>query len=246
MSFPFPFTPDQARDMTNKAFKPAELDQMRSMLDDPNVPEAQRNNFVYILRDAGRLSDADVDKYAPQVGADPSDVKSGGQNILQNMANARKALPGAEAAAHDGQVKREQADVQNAQNALNQGGFADSDQIVDEAEKGLKIFDNYYPLYQQAGGSDSGAMGSSDGSQGPVTDVPAADTSAGAGGVSYSHTGVDPASLRAGLDEFRGIDFNAFHTDAQTLQTAGKSVEQSLALLKASVTAELPSKGTPA
>jgi hypothetical protein len=229
----FPGTPEWNKEVVNAAYTPAQLDQMRSMLDDPNVSAEHKNNFLYVLSNAGRLSDGDIDKYAPQVGADAGDVKSGG-NAGSNIKNANAALPAAETDKRNADVQKDKGDIKSATNALSQGGFSNSDQMVDEAVKGLKIFDDFYPYYQKAGGQDSGAapgVAPAPGAtpaNGPVTTVPSAPAAGGpAAPATYNHTGVDPASLHAGMDEFRGIDFTAFHADAQMLQTANKTVGDS-------------------
>jgi hypothetical protein len=219
------------KESINSSFTPQQLDQMRSMLDDPNVSAQDRNNFLYVLADAGRVSDAEIDRYAPQVGAGAADVKSGG-DVKSNTDHAKAALGNAKQEQRAGQVKQNQADLQGVQNTLNQGGFSNSDQIIDEGVKGLKLFDEFYPLYQQAGGPPSGVMPAPGAPGGPApVSVPAAPPPGAAPGptpATYTQTGVDPTSLRAGMDEFRGIDFSAFHADAQTLQTAGKVVGDSV------------------
>jgi hypothetical protein len=204
------------------AFTPAQLDQMRAMLDEPTVSSEYKNNFLYVLSDAGRLSDDEIDKYAPQVGADSADVKGGG-GVDSNIDHAGAALATVAAGQRDAAAKNDQSVMQAASNALNQGGYSNSDQIVDEGAKGLKLFDDFYPYYQQAGGFDAGE--SSDGNQGPITSVPAPVATGGTAPAAYCHSGVDPASLRAGMDEFRGIDFTAFRADIQMLTTVRGTVD---------------------
>jgi uncharacterized protein YukE len=211
---------EAAKNLASGSFTPAELDQMRSMLDDPNVAQDSRRNFLYALSNAGRVNDADIDKYASRVGADAGDIKSGGQDVLQNLKNAKDSIPGA---------RQDQANggVRNAQAALGQGGYANSNEIVDQGEKGLKLFEEFYPLYQQAGGQYGGAgTAAAAKSQRPAATSAASSNTGSSPGV-YSHTGVDPVSLRAGMDEFRDIDFAAFAADAQTLKTANATVAES-------------------
>jgi hypothetical protein len=207
----FALSKEAAKNLASGSFTPAELDQMRSMLDDPNVAQDSRRNFLYALSNAGRVTDADIDKYASRVGADAGDVKSGGQDVLENLKNARDSIPGARQDQANGQIK-------NAQEALGQGGYSNSNEIVDQGEKCLTLFEDFYPLYQQAGGQYGGAGTGA---------TSAVSTNAGASPGVYSHTGVDPVSLRAGMDEFRDIDFAAFAADAQTLKTANAAVAES-------------------
>ncbi|MER7115317.1 hypothetical protein ABT332_12590 [Saccharomonospora azurea] len=213
-----------SRKVAESQFTPQELDHMRAQLDDPDVSPDVKNNFLYALSNAGRLSDAEIDRYAPQVGADAEDVRDGGEALFENMANARTAL--------------RKADLQNAQgntnrghDALNQGGFSTSDEIVDEAELVLTLFENFHPRYQKA----SGLVGAADTTmpEQPDYGVVTVDPSAGqdaeggvslGGAASYTNSGNDPHSIRSGLDEFRGIDFTAFRADAEMLGVAYSSV----------------------
>ena len=127
----------------------------------------------------------------------------------------------------DSEVLQEKAEAENAQTTLNQGGYSNSDQMIDDAKVGLKIFDNFHPSYEEAknlvgqggyGGSPGGGYGGASGPMGP---------GGGMGGATYNHSGIDPNSLRAGMDEFRGIDFSAFHSDAEVLKKASGTVDDS-------------------
>ncbi|SFQ26021.1 hypothetical protein SAMN05421810_105393 [Amycolatopsis arida] len=200
-----------AKDFANQHFGTAQIAEMRAMLDDPNVPPELRNRILYGLSAMGHLTDAEIRRYAPQVGADPADVQGGGQAAGESVTNLLFAYPAAQAQREAGRVRDGQDAVRSGREALRQGGFATSDQIIDEAAKGLRLFDDFHPYFQQAGG--------------PLAPAPTPATAAAPGG-GYPHSGVDPASLRAGLDEFRGIDFAAFRADAQLLRTTAEGVEQ--------------------
>jgi hypothetical protein len=221
---PFSFNSYENKKTSTAAFTPDQLDRMRAMLDDPAVSPEHKNNFLYVLSDAGRLSNDDIDKYAPQVGANAADVKGGG-GVDSNVDHAKTALAAAAGDQRAAAVKSDQSALQAASNAVNQGGYSNSDQIVDEGVKGLKLFDDFYPCYQKAGGFDAGAP--SGGNQAPISSVPTTAAAGGAAPAAYSHSGVDPNSLRSGMSEFRGIDFTAFHADIQTLTAARATVDDS-------------------
>lgn len=203
---------------------------MRKSLDDPNVSAENKKNFLYALSDAGRLNDGEIAKYSEQVGANPGDVYMGGKNVKENMQNASKSLGAAEEDRRNAVVKQQKGSVDGAQKALDQGGFSSSDQIIDQAEKSMVLFDDFYPRFQKAGGQTPGGAG---GDAPPpknrqavtASSKPAATSSGGGGG--YKASGIDPRGLRMGLDEFRGISSTAFHANATVLTTAGKTVAES-------------------
>ena len=53
---------------------------MRAMLDDEDISPMAKNKFLYMLSRAGRLTDEEIEYYAPKVNADADDVKAGGKN----------------------------------------------------------------------------------------------------------------------------------------------------------------------
>lgn len=110
-------------------------------------------------------------------------------------------------------------DIEAGKHLLRAESFSNSDLIIDAALPGLRIFDKFYPYYEDA----KTAIGAREetSSTGPV--VPEQGDLGGSAGT-YNHSAVDPNSLRAGLDEFRGIEFTAFRADADMLRTAGKTV----------------------
>ncbi|WP_019807025.1 hypothetical protein, partial [Saccharomonospora halophila] len=208
--------------MANLRFTPQQFDEMRAALDDPHVSRQDKQNFLYALSNADRLSEDEAVKYSAEVGADASDVIAGGQAPLENLDHADGSLPRARTDRAEGQVS-------DARNTLNQGGFSTSDEIVDEAAVVVKLFEEFHPRYTEAsalvGAGPNGAQESQN--YEPVSlDSGTAPGEGAAGGLSagYSHSGLDPQSIRRGLDEFRGIDFGAFHADAEMLSTAYDAV----------------------
>ncbi len=210
-----------AEQRANEEFTPQELDYMRRMLDDEDVSPEVKNNFLYALANAGRLSEEEIDRYAPQVGADPSDVKWGGQDLDENMRNARSALTTARGENIDGDVRR-------AYENLGGGGFSTSDEIIDQAEVVLRMFEEFYPRYEQARQLvEMPVVSEMEASEPPTVDMTAfTGEGEGVGKAEYPHTGIDPQSLRNGLDEFRGIDFAAFRADAQMLRSAHDAIAE--------------------
>src|SRR5699024_501203 len=135
---------------------------------------------------------------------------------------------------------------------LQSGDYSESDQIVDDAKPALWLFEDFHPYFQRAskliddaGMSPGGGpgMGSTPGGMspggGPGMGSTPGGMSPGGGpqlgggmpGGGYRHSGVDPQSLRAGMDEFRGIDFASFRQDAQTLKEIQSTVEDSAGAL---------------
>lgn len=215
-------TPAHVRELANLRFTPQQFDEMRAALDDPHVSRQDKQNFLYALSNAGRLSEDEAVKYSAEVGADASDVIDGGQAPLENLDNADGSLPSARADRAEGRVS-------DARNTLNQGGFSTSDEIVDEAAVVVKLFEEFHPRYTEASALVGAGPNGGQESQNyePVSLDPGTATGEGAAGgqpARYSHSGLDPQSIRQGLDEFRGIDFGAFHADAEMLSTAYDAV----------------------
>ncbi|WP_019818526.1 hypothetical protein, partial [Saccharomonospora saliphila] len=209
--------------VANETFSGAELDRMRQMLDNPDVSAQDRQNFLYALSNAGRLTGDEVLQYSGDVGADPFDVMRGGEALGENLDNARESLTSVERALTA-------SEVSEIERGLNQGGFSTSDEIIDEAETALTLFDEFHPRYEEANAL-VGAGTPSGGSQ--EYDAVSLDLSSpgGTGDVagasaSYTHSGVDPRSIREGMAEFRGIDFSAFHSDAEMLTSARQTVDE--------------------
>ncbi|WP_134712513.1 WXG100 family type VII secretion target [Saccharomonospora xinjiangensis] len=210
-----PFRQHEMITRANAEFTPQELDYMRQMLDDEDVSPEVKNNFLYALSNAGRLSEEEIDRYAPQAGADAADVKWGGRDIDENLRNARSALGTARSENIDGDVRR-------AHESLSGGGFSTSDEIIDQAQSVIRMFEEFYPRYEQARHLVALPVAAETETSGPPTVDGAAFTGEGEGmgKAEYTHSGIDPQSLRNGLDEFRGIDFAAFRADAEMLRAA--------------------------
>ncbi|MGW9308573.1 hypothetical protein ACWGPQ_11230 [Saccharomonospora azurea] len=207
------------KERANEEFSSDQLDYMRSMLDNPDVSKEVKNNFLYALSNAGRLSDEEIERYAPQVGADAYDVKWGGSDIDENMSNARTALSTARSETLD-------ADVRRAYDGVSAGGFSTSDEIIDQTEVVIQWFEQFYARYEAAQQIiDTPVVPETESREMPTADVSAfTGDSEEFGTAEYTHSGIDPQSLRAGLDEFRGIDFAAFRADAEMLRSAGAAV----------------------
>ncbi|GLY63502.1 hypothetical protein [Amycolatopsis taiwanensis] len=193
-----------AKPAFDKTFKPEDVQQMRALLDDPNVSNENKQNMLYALSDMKALSDGEVFKYAKQIGVegpDALDIAKGGRDPMRNLVNAKASLAAGSEQQRQGQAKDQ---IDAGQKRLDEGNFSNSDEIIDQADAGLKIFDEFYPRYTKAGGQPTQGM------------------SADVGG-----TGLDPNSLRAATAELRGINFAAFSADADALTQAGKAVSDS-------------------
>ncbi|HVW41439.1 MAG TPA: hypothetical protein VHC18_08830, partial [Amycolatopsis sp.] len=190
-----------AREAGEKMFSTDDIKDMRAMLDDPYVSNDNKQNMLYALSNMGAISDSEIDKYAGQIGANAGDIKDGGAAPLENIVHAKGSLVAGREQQRTGAAKKA---LDDSQKRLDEGNFKNSDEIIDQADVGLKIFDDFYPRYTKAGGQSN--MG---------------------GGADAPGAGLDPQSLRAATKQFRGIDFTAFKTDADALTAASKSVNES-------------------
>lgn len=204
---------EEIRKAQKAQFSDSEYADMRAMLDDSSVSSHVRNNMLYALASEGKLSDGEIDKYAGQVGADAEDVKAGGEAPIENILHARESLD-----------KFNKGKIEDAQKHLDEGGFKTSDDIVDETKPMVKLFEDFHPLYKQVKqlkleggqGQDKPEYVQSDLSE---------DKGSGSGSGKYNHSGGAPDQIRAGLKEFRAINFGTFEQDASMLATAGKAVD---------------------
>ncbi|MFD2397346.1 hypothetical protein ACFSVJ_12060 [Prauserella oleivorans] len=211
-------------------FSDAELAEMRRLLDDPSISAQNKQNMLYALSNANKVSDEEIDKYAREVGADAEDVRRGGESLDENLEHARQSLTEAPQEQWQAGARENQRKVQSAQQALGAGGFSSSDEIIDQAEVALKLFDDFHPRYQKASGLGLAGAAPTTPSEPQVAtaQLSTSDTGAPAGATAaYTHSGGDPQSIRNGLDEFRGIAFTAFRTDAEMLNTAHATVSES-------------------
>ncbi|WP_197320679.1 hypothetical protein [Saccharomonospora sp. NB11] len=221
-----PWRKESNKARANEKFTPDELDYMRSMLDDEDVSKEVKQNFLYALSNADRLSDDEIDRYASEIGADAFDVKWGGSDIDANMTNARRSLTTARTENLDGDVRR-------SYEVVSAGGFSTSDEIVDQTEVIIQWFAEFYSRYQVAQQVIETPVVVESGPR----ELPTVDSNAFTGSgdelgtAKYTHSGIDPESLRAGLDEFRGIDFAAFRADVDMLRSSGSAVADKAAAL---------------
>lgn len=226
MVYGTPFYKEKLKEAVEKRFTSEELDFMRAMLDDEDISPMAKNKFLYMLSRAGRLTDEEIEYYAPKVNADADDVKAGGKNFEGGMRNAEKALE---------QAKREKANanVKQADQNLSKGGYSTSDEIIDEADPVLEILGEFYQRYQRLGEfidmplldpADRYTPESDSGSGSFDRSVFTQDAESRGKTANYSHSGIEPQQLREGMNELRGIDFNAFLADAEMLRNAYNSV----------------------
>lgn len=202
-------------------------DEQRRLLEDPHVSGENKSEILGEMVQDGNMTFDEAMRYAEDNG-----INAGGVILSQTVAGGFVDGDGAAASARTESGKGAAAD---GKRALESGGFSNSDEIIDSAEPGLQIFDDFYPLYEEASSAVGGGApqsASRDSYSGPVTPGSGGGAAGPAGsgmsgGGVYSHTGIDPQSLRAGLDEFRGIEFSAFHADADMLKNAEKSVDES-------------------
>ncbi|KMS89540.1 hypothetical protein ACZ91_19960, partial [Streptomyces regensis] len=198
---------------------------MRDLLDDPNINDTDRGQMLMALSNAGMVSDAEIDKYANKYGYDADRLKEGGDDVDTNLDNAKRAYRVAQRDSHKGKIDKAQKNLDDSQ------GFSTSDEIIDEAEPGVQLFDEFYPKYLRAQ-DKVGQAGGSQQQQQPDEGYPepagkqSSGEGEGAGGAQYSASGNTPDDIRNGLDEFRGIVFGTFHGDASMLERAGKSLDE--------------------
>ena len=190
-----------AKEAGPKMFNPDDVKEMRAMLDDPYVSHQNKQNILYALSDLQALSPGEIGKYCGQLQVPLYDVANGGQAPMENLTNAKASVASGREQQRTGAAKKS---LDDSQKRLDEGNFKNSDEIIDQADAGLKIFDDFYPRYTKAGGQSN--MG---------------------GGGDAPGAGLDPQSLRAATKQFRGIDFTAFKTDADALAAASKSVGES-------------------
>ncbi|WP_154663676.1 hypothetical protein [Saccharomonospora iraqiensis] len=200
-----------------EGFTRADVDRMEEALRDPALSDEDRGKLLYALVNAGRMSVAEVERYAADLGLDAEDVQKGGQAVHENADNARVVLD---------RVNKWYS-VLDAQQAIGQGGYSNSDEIIDQLQPALEFFDQSHKRFQGASKLVDFAPEKQKNEPSKPTDF---DINAATGGedetqtASYEHAGVDPKSLREGLTEFRGIDFATFRADSGSLEAAAEKV----------------------
>ncbi|TVT14350.1 hypothetical protein FNH05_37320, partial [Amycolatopsis rhizosphaerae] len=186
-----------AKDAAPKMFTPDDIKEMRAKLDDPYVSREAKQDMLYALSDMNAITPEEIGKYSGLNGLDTNDILFGGRAPMQNLKNGQMALKVAREQSRTGAAKKA---LDDSQKRLDEGKFNNSDEIIDQADVALRIFDDFYPRFAKAGG------------QAPQ------------GGAAAPGGGLDPQSLREATKQFRGIDFTAFKTDADALTQAGKAV----------------------
>ncbi|WP_020668381.1 WXG100 family type VII secretion target [Amycolatopsis nigrescens] len=178
-------------------------EEQRKMLDDPNVSKENKKALLNSLAASGDLSDNDKWKYSQELGINPLEMMNLGEH--GGIIPMDEMMGQAAAASAEQQIKKAETDkaLGDSWKRLGEGGFSNSDEIIDQGDVGLKIFDEFHPRFTKAGGQSQ--QGGGDARMG----------------------GLDPNSLRAATAEFRGIDFTAFRADADALTQSGKTVTES-------------------
>jgi hypothetical protein len=187
----------------------ADQNQIKKLLDDPNVTGDTKKQLVRALAGAGG-SEEDVRRYAQQNGVDvPSDPGFGsyyGAGVLAPVTGGASIawLAGKEAEASkfklsggeaDKLVKKagEERELGSTQKVLNENGdFSTSDELLDAGAPGLRFFEKFIPLYSQAA---------------PLC----------------GHHGRAPdlkGEIYKNYDEVRGIDLRMFREDAHKINDA--------------------------
>jgi len=179
--------------------------EQRELLDDPNVSADLKKTILRGLAADGALSEQEQWQYASDLGMEVDLIFGNLDNDPLNLGIPQQTAQIAALAAREEKKAAETSqELGDSWNRLNEGGFSNSDEIIDEGDVGLKIFDEFHPGYTEAGGQGNGG------------------TSGCAPGA-----GVDPESLRATTAEFRGVDFTAFRADAELLTQNGATVTES-------------------
>lgn len=207
--------------------EPMSESQKLQLIEDQHVTAENKLKLLSALVSDGTLSYERAEQYCESQGIPveqwqnhkpfPGDVLGGSDAIAEEVREQQQRTVA------ETRVQQHRDDIEAGKNLLSAERFSSSDLIIDAGLPGLRIFDDFYPHYEDAK-SAIGAGSYESATTGPVVPEQGGLRGAG-GGASYHHTGVDPDSLRAGLDEFRGIEFSAFRADAEMLRTAGKAVD---------------------
>ncbi|MFD1152069.1 hypothetical protein, partial [Saccharothrix hoggarensis] len=192
----------------------ADQNEIKQLLDDPNVTPETKKELVRALAGAGG-SEEDVRRYAEANGVDvPNDpgfwqhtggvllapVTLGGSvafNAGQEARHGSWTVEGGEADKLVGKAKEER-ELGSTQKVLNEtGDFRTSDELLDAGAPGLRFFEKFIPIYQQA--------------------APLA-----------GHNGQAPdlsTYVYRNYDEVREIDFGKFREDADKINKAVASLD---------------------
>ncbi|ONI83922.1 hypothetical protein ALI22I_36475 [Saccharothrix sp. ALI-22-I] len=187
----------------------ADQNEIKQLLDDPNVTPETKQQLVRALAGAGG-SEEDVRRYAEANGVEvPNDpgfwqhtggvllapVTMGGSlafNAGQEMRHGDWTVEGGEADKLVAEAKEER-ELGSTQKVLNEtGDFSTSNELIDAGSPGLRFFEKFIPIYQEAA---------------PL---------AGHGGQAPDLRGY----IYKNYDEVRDIDFGKFREDAEKINKA--------------------------
>ena len=125
----------------------ADQDQIRKLLDDPNVDGETKKTLVYGLLKAGAPYDQ-VQKYADANGIHVFDQDTWMSRPLAESIKENLPQDQVDAAVNKAS---QQVEVANGQKTLNEtGDFSTSDQLLDAGSGGLRFFENFIPFYNPA------------------------------------------------------------------------------------------------
>ncbi|MCP2254723.1 hypothetical protein LY13_003493 [Prauserella aidingensis] len=212
---------EAAQKAAKSMFTDAELKEMKTLLDDPNVSSEHRGQMLMALSNAGMVSHQEIDKYSNKYGYDAEDIKEGGEAPLENLVNAQRSLRRAQREAHQGKISDAKDSLQDLKS------YRSSDQIIDKAKLIVKLFSEFYPKYTEVKSlgynADSGDPGKREMPRAEINDPNSGQGKAGAT-AKYSADGHEPDDIRAGLDEFRGIEFHCFWQDSNAFSDTHEKV----------------------
>jgi hypothetical protein len=125
----------------------ADQDQIRKLLDDPNVDGDTKKTLVWGLLKAGAPYDQ-VQKYADANGIHVLDQDNWMGRPLAESIKDNMPQDQVDAAVNKAS---QQVEVANGQKTLNEtGDFSTSDQLLDAGSGGLRFFENFIPFYNPA------------------------------------------------------------------------------------------------
>lgn len=212
---------EAAQKTAKSMFTDAELKEMKTLLDDPSVSPEHRGQMLMALSNADMVSVQEIDEYSNKYGYDAEDIKRGGEAPLENLYNAQRSLRRAQREAHQGKISDAKDSLQELKS------YRSSDQIIDKAKLIVKLFSEFYPKYTEVKSlgynADSGDPGKREMPRAEINDPNSGQGKAGAT-AKYSADGNKPDDIRAGLDEFRGIEFHCFWQDSNAFSDTHEKV----------------------
>ncbi|GAA1244390.1 WXG100 family type VII secretion target [Prauserella halophila] len=204
-------------------FTEADLNEMKALLDDPNVSSEHRGQMLMALSNAGVVSHQEIYKYSSKYGYDAEDIKDGGEAPLENIYNGKRAFRRAQRESHQGEISDAKGSLQDLKS------YSSSDQIIDKAKLIVKLFSEFHPKYTEVKSlgynAESGEKGQREMPRAEINNPNSSQGEAGAS-AKYSVSGNTPDDIRSGLDEFRGIEFHCFWQDSNVLSDTHKKVSE--------------------